>query len=358
MLNEHVLKTVSRSAALCLLVLFATAQAQITITRAGIPAHLNDTFLYKRNSGTATVNVGSAGGPNSWTFDTAAFVGARQYQAVVDKNATPFGGLFPGANVSYATEGESTLLNAYTFFQLSDSEYDGEGMGLEFTDTLLHRVYQPHALVMPLPLTYGHSWHCSYGWSDTMLPVVITTDVKEWHRVDAYGTVITPSGTYSCLRENLVDTVIVTSWVSGVPVSSDSTWRRHYTWHVPLRGIAVSARGPERDTNSNFTSSDCYRIMVQVKAGLEEQNPTGASGPMPGATLVRGVLRLPESLLQSPESKLALLDLSGRTVLRIRPSSPASGSAVDVSGLVPGVYFLHQDGLGRRAVLQKYILVE
>ncbi|GEM_PF-1490826 len=358
MLNEYVLKTAGRSAALCLLVLFASAQAQITITRADIPSHLNDTFLYKRNSGIATVNVGSAGGPNSWTFDTATFVGARQYHAVVDKNATPFGGLFPGANVAYATEGESTLVNAYTFFQLSDSEFDCEGMGLEFTDTLLHRAYQPHALAAPLPLTYEQSWQTSYAWTDTMLPIIVITQVRERHSVDAYGTVTTPSGTYPCLRENVLDTVITTVWYDSVPVTSESTWRRHYMWHVPLHGIAVSARGPERDTNLSFTSSDCYRVMVQVRAGIEEQRATVASSPMPGATLVRGVLRLPESLFRSPQSKLALLDLSGRTVLRIPRSSPASGSAVDVSGLVPGVYFLHQDGLGRRAVLQKYILVE
>ncbi len=336
MLCKNVLKTAGRSTALSLLLLFAAAQAQITITDADIPSHLNDTFLYKRNSGVATVNVGSSGGPNVWTFDTSTFVGMRQYQAVVDKNATPFGALFPTANVAYATEGESTLINAYTFCQLSASELDCEGMGLEFTDTVMASVYQPHQVVAPLPMTYGQAWQCSYGWSDTMLPLVITTDVTKRHRVDAWGTVTTPVGTDSCLRENLVYMVIVTSWISGVPVSTDSVWGRHYVWHVPRRGIVVSAESPDRDTSLNFTSSDCYRVMVQVQAGIEEQNPAAMGNSGPAATLVRGIIRLPQSVSQDPQSELVLLDLCGRTVLRVPRASSGSRRSVDVSGLAPG----------------------
>jgi hypothetical protein len=358
MLCQNVLKTAGRSAILPLLLVLATAQAQITITRADIPSHVNDTFLYKRNTGVATVNIGSAGGPNTWTFDTAGFAGSLKYQAVVDKNTTPFGGLFPAANVAYATQGDSTLVNAYTFFQLSNDEFDCEGMGLEFTDTLLHRVYQPHEQAAPLPLTYGQSWHGSYGWSDTMLSVVMTTDVREWHSIDGYGTVTTPAGTYACLRENLVDTVIATTWVSGVPVSYDSMWHRYYMWHVPLLDIVVSARGPDRDTSLNFTSSDCYRVMVQVRAGVEEQNPTTEDNSAPSATLARGSLRLRQSGFPDPQSELALLDLSGRTVLRIPRSLSATRYAVGVSGLAPGVYFLHQTLPDRRAVVQKCIVVE
>ncbi|MBN2464711.1 hypothetical protein JXD38_03685, partial [candidate division WOR-3 bacterium] len=354
MLSENVRSSAGRSALLFLLLLLATAQAQITLTSTDIPTHLNDTFLYKRNSGVATVNVGSSGGPHAWTFDTSTFVGARQYQTVVDKNTTPFGPLFPAANVAYATEGESTLINAYTFFQLSPSEFDCEGMGLEFTDTLLDRVYEPHQVTMPLPLAYGQSWHCTYGWSDTMLPLVITTNVVEWHRIDAWGTVTTPCGTDSCLRENLVDTIVVTTYVSGVPISTDSTWRRHYNWYIALRGIAASARGPERDTSLVFTSSDCYRVMVDVQAGIEEQNPAGKSSPAPCATLVRGILRLPQPLSEDPQTELALLDLSGRTVLRV----PQSSRTADVSGLAHGIHFLLRTSPAGRTVVQKYVLVE
>jgi len=334
MVRDSVLKTAGRAAALCLLLLVATAQAQITITSADIPTHLNDTFLYKRNSGVATVNVGSSGGPDTWTFDTSAFTGSLKYQAVVDKNTTPFASLFPTADVGYAAEGDTTLVNAYTFFQLSASEFDCQGMGLEFTDTLMHRVYQPAELAAPLPMTYGRAWHSSYGWSDTILSVVITTDVREWHRIDAWGTVTTPAGTDSCLRENLVDTAIVTTWVSGVPVSTDSMWHRYYMWHVPLLDAAVSARGPDRDTSLDFTSSDCYRVMVRVRAGIEEQKPTAAGNSGPTATLVRGVLRLPQTVIRNPQSELALIDIAGRRVARLRPG------ANDLSRLAPGVYFV------------------
>jgi hypothetical protein len=231
-------------------------------------------------------------------------------------------------------------------------------MGLQFTDTLQQNVYQPDEQAAPLPMTYGLAWRCSYGYSETIPPMVITAEAREWYRVDAWGTVTTPVGTDSCLRVNLVDTVITTALDSGVPVYADSIWHRFYIWHVPLLDIVVSVRSPDRDTSLVFTSSDCYRVMVQIRAGIEEQTPPTASSSAPVATVARGIIRLPQSVFQNPQSELALLDLSGRTVLRIpRPSSVARRS-VDVSGLAPGVYFLHQTLPGRRAVVQKYILAE
>lgn len=354
MLCENVLKTTAVS----LILLMGTAQAQITITRADIPSHVNDTFLYKRNNGVATVNVGSAGGPKTWTFDTSTFIGWVKYQAVVDKNTTPFGSLFPTANVTYATQGDTSWLNAYTFFLVSASEFDCLGMGLQFTDTLQHDIYQPAEQAAPLPMTYGLAWHCSYGYSETIPPMVITAEAREWYRVDAWGTVTTPVGTDSCLRVNLVDTVITTELDSGVPMYADSMWHRFYIWHVPLLDIVVSARSPDRDTSLVFTSSDCYRVMVQVRAGVEEQTPPTASNAAPGATLARGTLRLPQSVFQNPQSEMALLDLSGRTVLRIPRSSSATRHSVDVPGLAPGVYFLRQTLPDRQAVVQKYVLAE
>ena len=59
-----------------------------------------------------------------------------------------------------------------------------------------------------------------------------------------------------------------------------------------------------------------------------------------GATVVRGVLYLPRAL--DPSIPSALLDISGREVLALRPG------ANDVSSLAPGVYFVHQASSAKR----------
>jgi hypothetical protein len=354
----NVLNTARRVAALCWILLLGKGLAQITITPADIPSHVGDTFQYKRNDVVATVNVGQSGGPHTWTFDTASFTGPVKYQAVVDKNTTPFAGLFPTANVTYATQGDTSLVNAYTFFQLGSTELDGQGVGLQFTDTLQSRVYQPVELAAPMPMTYGQTWQSSYGWTDSFPPIVMTTDVREWNRVDAWGQVTTPAGTFSCLRVNMFDTIISTAWASGVPIYADSLWRRCYMWYVPQLGIAASARSLNRDTSSNFTSSDCYRVMIRVRSGIEELSPLSAPPCLPLAVVARRTLLLPRSLVQDPGSELALLDLSGCTVMRISHAQSVAHGTVDVSGLSRGVYFLRQTLAGRQTLAQKIVLVD
>jgi len=72
--------------------------------------------------------------------------------------------------------------------------------------------------------------------------------------------------------------------------------------------------------------------------GAEEHLRQDASRPVPGATIVRGVLRLPAS--NNPCLTQAFFDISGREVLDLHPGG------YDVSRLSPGVYFLRGVGAG------------
>jgi hypothetical protein len=58
----------------------------------------------------------------------------------------------------------------------------------------------------------------------------------------------------------------------------------------------------------------------------------------PSATVIRGVLFLPEASGEKREARGELLDISGRKVLDIR------AGANDVSRLAPGVYFVSERG--------------
>ena len=66
-------------------------------------------------------------------------------------------------------------------------------------------------------------------------------------------------------------------------------------------------------------------------AAVEEPSEPQTSSPKLQATLIRGVLFLPSSLVSAPSS---LLSIDGRKVLDLRPG------ANDVHSLAPGVYFV------------------
>jgi dienelactone hydrolase len=77
--------------------------------------------------------------------------------------------------------------------------------------------------------------------------------------------------------------------------------------------------------------------------GVEEGRTPDASRRTLHATVVRGSLILPRSL--APRPSPVLLDASGREVMGLCPGDN------DVSGLTPGVYFLHAAGPAHRLVL-------
>jgi hypothetical protein len=75
------------------------------------------------------------------------------------------------------------------------------------------------------------------------------------------------------------------------------------------------------------------------------------SGRARSATLVRGVLNLQAHGRQHPAYRARLLDVSGRTVLVLKPG------ANDVRGVAPGVYFVHAEAeAGRTETVRKVVI--
>lgn len=82
---------------------------------------------------------------------------------------------------------------------------------------------------------------------------------------------------------------------------------------------------------------DYLTLKYDVAGAVTEERPTpAASCTTPGATIVRGVLFLPEARGEKREARSELLDVSGRRVLNLKPA------ANDVSALALGVYFARE----------------
>jgi hypothetical protein len=94
---------------------------------------------------------------------------------------------------------------------------------------------------------------------------------------------------------------------------------------------------------------------VVPEIGIEESPRPQASSARPTATVVRGLLWLPEARVESRESRGELLDISGQKVMKLRPGPN------DVSKLSPGVYFVreepqassHKPQAARKVVVQR-----
>ncbi len=89
----------------------------------------------------------------------------------------------------------------------------------------------------------------------------------------------------------------------------------------------------ERDTSDLALRCKWALYYFGLLTGIEEGPPSAEVRATNAATIVRGVLLLPPSLLSPPSS---LLSIDGRKVMDLKPG------ANDVSRLSPGVYFVRQ----------------
>jgi hypothetical protein len=250
----------------------ALAGAQITITPGEIPQTPGDTFTWKYTITTAPVNVGTQGGPQTWTFDTASYIGDIAACKLVDPAGTPFIQFFPEANITWLSLPEGSNDQSYAYLRASSSDYTEFGTAFASPETSTFQVWDPSMLVFPLPLNNGDQWQTDWGWCDTMEEMVISLHTWGRHMVDAWGTANLPFRSVPCLRVNGYDSTITMTWIGGVLINSDTFGIRVYAWYAENLGYVAVATGAENDTSLVFTESDCYRVMIDGTYGIAEQN--------------------------------------------------------------------------------------
>jgi len=324
------------------------ASAQITIEAADIPQTVGDSGQYKYCASEATVNNGESGGPQTWTFDTSAYTGYVLTTTVVDKATTPLGDRFPEANlVTSEPRGQYTL---FVYDKLQVDALLECGYGIWFGSGGRAWVQVPAVRNVQFPATLGTSWQTDYTVHDTLN--ADTVDVvagTRWCSIDAWGTAVTPVGSYPCLRANWVGLAVTTHYIGGTPVGVDTSLTRRFLWVAKHAGTVAMTHSMEGDTSLNFTRADDYMVMVQTSSGVAEEAPeAGSRTTSAGSSIVRNVLLLPSSLL-SPHS--SLLSSDGRKVLDLGPG------ANDLRALAPGIYF-HRLEIDDATLTRKVIKVD
>ena len=325
----------------CCLLLCAVAGAQITITENDISRTIGDSFQYKTlTSGSATVNVGSTGGPQVWTFDTAAFPGLVVVMEVVDKDSTPLGARFPDANITiqqvYGPYG------LWVYRTLDADQMLDLGMAMSNGDTIFGFRYDPPGVNLDLPLTYGTQWQTTFGYTDTTSDTTRRVVLNNYDcRVDAWGTATGPAGTCPCLRENVFQTEITTEYLRGVIAWAETVLTRRFFWLGPAGGAVAMAHSMEGDTSSDFTVADDYIVLVQTNCGgVQESRGLPAASPV----RIRPNPCGPEATLECALDNagpltVTVCDAAGRVVLR-RFASSSQGTVIplDLRGVPAGVY--------------------
>ena len=297
---------------LAILVLVASnlSSAQIVIDWTELPQTVGTAWT-KNIADDVTVNLGSTGGGQTWTYTSQPMGSDSGSAAIVNKSSTPFADSFPSANLVYLTLADGDAM--YLYQKLTSGSWSTQGYGV--TGTVTMAVYYDPIDTVPLPITYGSSRNYQYGYEVEMGPnIVMRTEKYGRTIIDAWGTVVIPYGSFPCLRQCSYDTVAVTTLLNGIPIFGDTSNYINYAFVAEDRSGVVCIFSNPDETNPNYTDAASLERLTYFSTGIEEltngQIRFLSHCPNPFSDYVE----ISYSLLKPSYLNLTIYDANGRLI--------------------------------------------
>lgn len=197
-----------------------------------------------------TYGPGGAGANQVWDF-SAAVREDTAITTVLATSATPYNSTF--ANSTYAMKGDAasylyfthTSSNLFTDGAAGDLLGDGQIIETPFTDDLVLHVF---------PRQFGNYFNDTYGFEAeadgaafNVYRIRLIQSGHVYDTTDAYGTLITPTGTYDALRVKSTDfsnTIIEVQLNQFLPFwtpfSNTTDTTISYSWHAKEEKLAIA----------------------------------------------------------------------------------------------------------------------
>ncbi len=227
----------------------AGAVAQIVVQRSDLPVIGHQTV--NGYDETTIFEIGNAGPNQTWDFSNAVATSHDTSVYILPQQA-PNWQLYPGANMAaYSTSAEG---GAYGFYEDNGNDIGIRGFDIQMSvmpgfDYVMHMFYQqPQWMFLPYHYGDNHSYSITeIGYAGTYISGTLSDSTKSVSHVngtltvDAWGTMITPIGSYPVLRlketQNFVDSLytwVDNSWVfqSTSPGANES-----YSWMSNQHGF-------------------------------------------------------------------------------------------------------------------------
>ncbi|WP_324676517.1 T9SS type A sorting domain-containing protein [Hymenobacter sp. GOD-10R] len=345
--------------------LAAQAQTPISITRDDMP-NVGDTLRVSQTVQLSGPSLNTRGANQTWNYASLRPLTQRManYQSVA---STPtllqltFGSLLSGSNrATIANRYDLTTLqdlglpvgNVYGFFNESANDYRQVGFGVPVptgTTTIdapvTYRNQQSQDVVYRFPVTYEKTDSSESEFAiDLPGTAYLRDQQKRVNRADAWGTLITPFGTFATLR--VVSTLYTRDSVSvsGAPgVIVTRPVSREYKWLGKNQGIPLLQVTTQLVAGNEVVTSVVYRDIYRRTGGvlaannaLAEKTVAAYPNPLPATADLR--LLLPEA----GPATLTATDLAGRLLFRQTLASATKETVVPAAafGSFSGVALL------------------
>lgn len=340
---------------LWVLVVFGfSVNAQITITSSDMPK-AGDTLRYSTNFSPNSFPYDTTGAGIIWDFSDLVPESQGLYEYRFGLFINPVYSAFFGFNsfglkiADQINLGVIQFDNIYNFFRTNSSSFRTEGFGLEISNVPVPADYSEADKIYQFPLQYSNRDSSTYRLAFS--PDSNTRFVRKGYRineVDGYGTVITPHGTFNCLRIKVLVKQTDSIGNNNIPFPLEVTQTTvNYVWlangeHAPI----VEVQGTVLPFNGNYNATqlryrDTYRnLNPSAISTVDTSSIKIFPNPTVEAFIVQGI---------NGTQEMVVSDMQGKAIIHQRV---VDGEAVSITDLSPGVYFV-QIGEGNQVTTQR-----
>ena len=303
-----------------------------------------------------------AGANQTWDFSNAVN-DSTATTTVVSVNSTAFASTFPSSN--YAMTGAA---DSYLFFEhdVNTMTTTGAAGDLLATGEQIESPFSDALTLHEFPRTYGSFFDDTYAFiteaSGAGLPLPIPVNrVKLTHTghvydtTDAYGTLITPTGTYDALR---VKTVDFTTDILEYKLFAFSPWATFsntsdtsvsYSWHAKEEMLAIAEYAYDSIGNpARFTYSSVPPVSTVGTNEIASSKNDIVLFPQPADDILCiNNLRIDETY------SAEVFSINGKLIF----SERLDDSCLEVHNLTRGMYILRlTDAKGRIENMVKFVV--
>ena len=220
-----------------------------------------------------TVNVGTTGGPQTWTFTEEQFHdGYLDEFTVVDPATTPFHEDLPGSNnVWYASYGGDSAY-VYQYFTLTSDAFFFDAMVISDGDSSLIIAAEPSEQIIKFPAQMGTNWTNNYVEFYGIEDFGLKDSTSSISTIDAWGTITVPAGTFDCLRIREDKISYSTLIFFGIPIGVDTSTSISYMWVGKKYGMLASITSQQDETDPNFTKASDVSIRYNVATSIADDS--------------------------------------------------------------------------------------
>lgn len=327
-----------------------TSLAQITVTRAAMPQIHHQVVTGVDQ--TTSFDVGNAGADQTWDFSNAV---VEHYDTAlyIQPQQAPNYQLYPGADMAGFMKSAEGM--AYGFYEDNGTDIGIIGSDVFATimpgfDFSMHLIYQqPQWLFLPYHYGDNHNYNITeVGYSGLYINGALSDSTKAVSHVsgivivDAWGTMITPTGTFSVLRvketQEFVDSLFTWTDNEWVFDHADPGSNLSYSWSSDQYGYIGEIYVDERANGLNFLVSQT--VVNSNNITLPEKQNYIIPNPATDAINIQ---------LTGMIDKVLIYDMSGQLQM-----SCTNQKRIDISRLNEGLY-IAKIFTQRGTVVEKFI---